>query len=87
MNAQLRYKSIAEMQVVVKNMPKTVTDHYRERMLSHFTKFAGQQTTQVAFEAEFGRFEDEYYAGLPTFMRTMPGSPTILTALWLVDVE
>jgi hypothetical protein len=87
MNTQLQYKSNAEMQMVVKRMPSVITEHYKEYLLSHFTKFAGQPTMQVEFEAEFGRFEDQYYAGLPPFMRTMPGSPNILTVLGLVDVK
>jgi len=87
MNTQLQYKSYAEMQMVVKRMSSMITDHYKEKILSHFTKFADQSTMQAEFEAEFGRFEDEYYAGLPPFMRTMPGSPNILTVLGLVDVK
>lgn len=83
MNARLRYKSNANMQMVVNRMPITISSHYKDRLLVHFIKFAGQPTTQFEFEAEFRRFEEEYYDGWPPFLL----NPTVQSVMFLVDLD
>jgi hypothetical protein len=85
--AKLQYKTMEEMEKEMQQMSPLVTNHYKEKLLTHFRAFANQPETQVGFEKEFGHFEDEYYAGLPPIMRRMPGNPTILAVWGLVDCK
>lgn len=79
-------KYVSDMQETFKTIE--CDSHFKEKLLGWFTKFQGNESTLGRFEREFAKFQDDYYSGLPPFMRNMPGTEkNLFCSFWLFKTK